>query len=322
MSINGYNLTVTLSASGQPRGVSIVFIPPSGTQTFFSIMKIRASADAPQGTYTITITGTGADGKVRTTTYSLEVIEFPVGPTSFKLVEGSTLEIIMSTHPVDNEVVPPPVSRDLESIASFVVVAETPVDGISNLTIPAESFSAKPLYLATKEVIKDFPIRVWITMSMPMDGYGYLALWDKVLEVDVSTEVIGHGDNTYHVESIIENTGPAGSVLAIIMFHIKSWAGDSETEIGKDPSPLMEMYMPMIVTTGRSRTKIVDPGYPAKSVSLDCYSMEAQGVPMDLTRRVTMVSTGGLLDVYSKVLGVKTWTDVLFKTIMVQVPEL
>ena len=71
--LNGYNLTVTLSASGLPSGASVSFNPTSGTPTFNSTMKISTSSSTPTGTYTITITGTGSDSTVRTTNYTLEV---------------------------------------------------------------------------------------------------------------------------------------------------------------------------------------------------------------------------------------------------------
>ena len=73
-SIDGYSETVSLSASGQPTNVSVIFYPTSGTPTFTSTMTINVE-DAEPGPYTITITGTGADTTTHTTTYTLTVIE-------------------------------------------------------------------------------------------------------------------------------------------------------------------------------------------------------------------------------------------------------
>jgi PGF-pre-PGF domain-containing protein len=78
--IAGYNYEVSLSASGQPGGVSIGFSPSSGTPPFSSTMTISVGTAVPAGTYTITITGTGEDGTVRSTTYSLTIIEVVVPP--------------------------------------------------------------------------------------------------------------------------------------------------------------------------------------------------------------------------------------------------
>lgn len=72
-SISGYTTRVTLSASGQPSGVTISFNPTSGNPTFYSTMTINISGTAPFGDYTITITGTADDGKVRSTSYALTV---------------------------------------------------------------------------------------------------------------------------------------------------------------------------------------------------------------------------------------------------------
>lgn len=80
-SIAGYSENVTLSASGQPAGVSIGFNPESGTPTFMSSMNINVEEGVGPGSYTITITGTGADTTLHATTYELTVTALrpPVG---------------------------------------------------------------------------------------------------------------------------------------------------------------------------------------------------------------------------------------------------
>lgn len=72
-SIGGYTTRVTMSASGQPSGVTVSFSPTSDNPTFYSIITITVSGTVPFGDYTISITGTGDDGKVRTDNYVLTV---------------------------------------------------------------------------------------------------------------------------------------------------------------------------------------------------------------------------------------------------------
>lgn len=71
--VSDYSQTVSLTASGQPSGVTVGFSPSSGTPSFNSTMSVNVGASASAGTYEITITGTGADAKVHSCTYSLTV---------------------------------------------------------------------------------------------------------------------------------------------------------------------------------------------------------------------------------------------------------
>ena len=72
LAINGYNNTVTLSASGVP---SVGFDPVSGTPSFSSTMTIFVGSGVSPSSYTIVITGTGSDGPARTASYSLTVTQ-------------------------------------------------------------------------------------------------------------------------------------------------------------------------------------------------------------------------------------------------------
>ncbi len=72
-SINGYSSSVSLSATGQPTGVSVSFAPNSAIPTFTSTMNIRVGYDVLLNNYPITITGSGSDGKIRSVTFSLQV---------------------------------------------------------------------------------------------------------------------------------------------------------------------------------------------------------------------------------------------------------
>ena len=72
--LNGFNWPITLSATGQPSGVTVSFsstsIPAPGSGT--STMKVTTTSRASTGTHTITIKGTGG-GITHTTTVALTV---------------------------------------------------------------------------------------------------------------------------------------------------------------------------------------------------------------------------------------------------------
>ena len=69
----GFNSTISLSASGQPAGVTIAFKPTSITGgSGSSIMHIKVGATVKLGTYKITVTGTGG-GVTATTVVTLRV---------------------------------------------------------------------------------------------------------------------------------------------------------------------------------------------------------------------------------------------------------
>jgi len=73
---HGYAETVSLSASGQPAGVVVSFVPPigGGEPAFTSNVNIAAHLNASVGRHEITITGVGADGMEHSVKYSLTVI--------------------------------------------------------------------------------------------------------------------------------------------------------------------------------------------------------------------------------------------------------
>ncbi|MFJ8580809.1 M28 family peptidase [Micromonospora sp. NPDC093277] len=68
---SGSAQTVSLSATGAPSGVTVLFSPSSVTSGGSATMTVSASATAATGTYAITVTGTGST--TRSTTYSLTV---------------------------------------------------------------------------------------------------------------------------------------------------------------------------------------------------------------------------------------------------------
>jgi len=73
--VNGFNSSISLSASGQPKGLTVSFTPTSipapGSGT--STMQVTASTGAAFGRFVITITATGG-GKTNTTTVGLLVL--------------------------------------------------------------------------------------------------------------------------------------------------------------------------------------------------------------------------------------------------------
>jgi hypothetical protein len=102
--LNGFNNAITLSASGQPSGVTVTFgtnpIPAPGTGS--SLMTMAVGGSVTPGTYTITVTGVGG-GITHTTTVSLTVtgvtpdFSISASPTSVTVARGSSGNSTIST---------------------------------------------------------------------------------------------------------------------------------------------------------------------------------------------------------------------------------
>ena len=103
--LNGFNNAITLSASGQPSGVTVTFsvnpIPAPGTGS--SVMTMAVGASVTPGTYTITVTGVGG-GITHTTTVSLTVTspnppDFTISasPSTVAVTRGSSGTSTIST---------------------------------------------------------------------------------------------------------------------------------------------------------------------------------------------------------------------------------
>jgi len=67
------NFSVSLTASGQPSGVSVSFSPSSGVLPSSSTMTINVGSNVPGGTYTITVKGTCVADRERTSIFTLKV---------------------------------------------------------------------------------------------------------------------------------------------------------------------------------------------------------------------------------------------------------
>jgi uncharacterized membrane protein len=94
--VGGFNAAVTLSASGQPSGVTIGFNPASITGTGNSTMSITVASTVAVGTYPITIKGTSG-AITETTTVNLTVtapvagsFTLSVSPSSGYLDQGQS----------------------------------------------------------------------------------------------------------------------------------------------------------------------------------------------------------------------------------------
>jgi subtilase family serine protease len=98
----GFDSAVTLSASGQPSGVTVGFSPTSITGTGTSTATFTVASSATPGTYAITITGTSGS-TTETTTVSLTVTSSSAGfslsasPTSVRLNRDSSASVTITT---------------------------------------------------------------------------------------------------------------------------------------------------------------------------------------------------------------------------------
>jgi len=98
----GFDSAVTLSASGQPSGVTVAFNPTSITGTGTSTATFTVAASTTAGTYTVTITGTSGS-ITETTTVSLTVTSSSAGfsisasPTSVSLNRNSSANVTITT---------------------------------------------------------------------------------------------------------------------------------------------------------------------------------------------------------------------------------
>lgn len=103
----GFDSAVSLSASGQPSGVTVGFTPTSITGTGTSSMSITVASTVAAGTYAITVTGTSGSTS-HTTSVSLTVTSsggggsgsftISVSPTSGYLVRGQSGYAVVTTN--------------------------------------------------------------------------------------------------------------------------------------------------------------------------------------------------------------------------------
>jgi subtilase family serine protease len=93
--INGFGSGISLSATGQPTGVTVTFSPTSITGAGTSTMTITAGSSTATGTYSIRVTGTSSTF-TEIVTLSLTVTKMPpnytisASPTSISVARGSS----------------------------------------------------------------------------------------------------------------------------------------------------------------------------------------------------------------------------------------
>ena len=98
----GFDSAVTLSASGQPTGVTVGFSPASITGTGTSSLSITVGSSVAAGTYTITVTGTSGS-TTETTKVSLTVtsttaaFSISASPASLTVDRGSSGDVTVTT---------------------------------------------------------------------------------------------------------------------------------------------------------------------------------------------------------------------------------
>jgi kumamolisin len=99
----GFNSAISLSASGQPTGVTVTFSPTSiaAPGSGSSIMTLTVGSSTPAGTYPVTVTGIGG-GLMHTATVSLTVVTVPAftiaaSPTSVSVQGAKGTSTITTT---------------------------------------------------------------------------------------------------------------------------------------------------------------------------------------------------------------------------------
>ena len=99
--ISGFRGVVSLSASGQPSGVTASFVPASVQATGTSTLTFTASQSATPGSYPITLSGTYG-GTTLTTSMTLNVTDFTLAasPASFSLSPGGSKTTAISLTPL------------------------------------------------------------------------------------------------------------------------------------------------------------------------------------------------------------------------------
>lgn len=154
--VNGFNGTVTFSASGLPSGASASFSPGSVTGSGPSTMTVTTATTTPPGTYTITITGTSGS-TAHSTSVSLTVsaaatpnFSLSASPSSVTITQGSsgtsTITIAASNGFTGN------VTLSASGLPSGVGAAFSPNPATSNSTLTLTAGSTATTGTATVTV--------------------------------------------------------------------------------------------------------------------------------------------------------------------------
>jgi len=156
--VSGSAESISLSASGQPSGVTVSFSPASVSSGASSTMTVTAASTASAGTYNITVTGTAASGS-HTTSVSLTVtsttttndFSISASPASVSFAPGGSGTSTISTAVVSGS--PKAVALSASGQPSGVTVSFNPtsvnVGSSSTATISSTSAAAAGSYTIT-----------------------------------------------------------------------------------------------------------------------------------------------------------------------------
>jgi subtilase family serine protease len=143
----GFSSAVTLSASGQPSGVTVSFSPTSiaAPGSGSSTMTLAVASTAATGTYTITVTGTGG-GITQTTTVSLTVTAVPAGnftlsasPSSLTIDRSSSSTVQITITPSNGFSGSVTLSASGEGSGVTASFSPNPATSTSTLTLTVSS---------------------------------------------------------------------------------------------------------------------------------------------------------------------------------------
>jgi parallel beta-helix repeat protein len=133
--INGFDSTVSLSASGQPSEAVATFEPPSGMPGFTSTLTISTTSTTLTGTYSVSVTGTSG-GITHEATYTLTVttpdFTVSVSPKSGSKNRGESITAAVTVVPING--FDSPVSLSASGLPSGATPAFEPSNGTPSFT--------------------------------------------------------------------------------------------------------------------------------------------------------------------------------------------
>jgi subtilase family serine protease len=143
----GFASAITLTASGQPVGVTVAFSPPTLTGTGTSTVSFQVSSSSPAGVYPITLTGTSG-ALVESATVTLTVTAAPAATFSIS-VSASALAVTHGTsriyrvQTVESGSVTQTITLSVSGLPTGVTARFSPTSikgtGASNVTLTAAS---------------------------------------------------------------------------------------------------------------------------------------------------------------------------------------
>ena len=167
---SGFNSTVTLSATGNPAGVTVAFSPSMLSTPGSATVTIATASNAVPGTYTVTISGTGG-GLTRAATITVTVTASPSfslqsNASTLNLTAGSAVALTLATAPLSG--FKSTIALSVSGIPAGVTSAfspgsiASPGNGTSTLKLTAPTSVVAGTYNLTVSakggtVIKTFP---------------------------------------------------------------------------------------------------------------------------------------------------------------------